>query len=219
MGFLTFGEMKEEISQTLGDKVGASDERLGRWINMAYLEVARKRCFHDLEQIDATIMTVDGTRNYALEADLFAIISVADLTNKHRLVWAAPKQYQKFDRTQEGQPFYFTRIANSIYLWPTPDEDDYEIEVIYTEEPEILSSDGDLSVLPGAFDRAILFYAERNGFLTLGLEEKATLRYQSGENYMAVMEKEMTREGGIPAVGVRPICDFEDLSDMETAAP
>jgi len=216
MGLTTLEQFRSELSHVLGERM-RDNTLLDLWINRAYFEIANtgnqqhlKVCVH--------AETVQDASKYELPDDLLAILSVADLTNKRRLIRTSVDDYHLKDRSQKGNPAYYVRRSRTLIFWPTPRRE-FDIEMIYIEEPDALVESGDQTILPNIYDHAISLLAARNGLLTLGDDEQATLRFQSAQAYLRTAQDEMDHSMGSVKEGFGIAHSFEDLTRMRTSTP
>lgn len=216
MGLATLEDFRSELSHALGERM-RDNTLLDLWINRAYFEVANVGNQQYLK-VCTTADTVSDSATYALPTDLLAILSVADLTNKNRLVRTSIDDYHIRDREQKGKPRYYARRRDDLIFWPTPRKV-YEIEMIYIEQPPALAGASDKTILPNFLDHAISLLAARNGLLTLGDDEKATLRHQSAQAYLREQQDETDHSMGSIKEGFGIAHSFEDLTRMRSSAP
>jgi hypothetical protein len=216
MGLLTLKDFRDELNLSLGDNRQPGNERLDRWVNLGYLQAVNEEWFEGIKEV-ATAVTVANQREYDLPTDLMSIVSVADLTNKFKLVKTSWSNMQNMDRDVTGVPRLYARRRRTLYLWPVPDGV-FSLEVNYLEEICPLIEPGDRTVLPQAYDPWIIQLSRVSAFSSLGLEEKAAF-------YTRLADKEMNK---LPtdtfgsdenALGVDVATSFDDLGDMRTSTP
>ena len=214
MGFMTLGEFRQELNHTLGTNAQGDNSLLDIWINRAYFEVANVGNQEHLKICVGTL-TIQDAAKYQLPDDLMEILSTADLTSKRRLMRTSIDDYHLMDRDTKGAPRFYVRQASSILFWPTPDRE-YQVEMIYIEQPARLTDVGDRSAIPNVFDHAITLFAARNGLLSLGRDEEATLRHQSAVAYLREQQDEMEHSMGSIKQGVRVAQSFDDVTRMRS---
>lgn len=187
MGVDTLADYRDLLNLALGDK-GQTNERLDRWINAAIEELF---VMLDIEgrRICAQTPTIEGQERYLLPANCVATLVLSDITSKKRLTKVAIENYEKLDPTRTGKPRQYARVDRHLYLYPIPDGE-YLIHMFYVKAPTQLSSASDVSELTSAYDRVIHLLATRNGMLDLGMDEKATTRYQTAINQLRMIPTE-----------------------------
>jgi hypothetical protein len=216
MGLTTLEQFRTELSHTLGDRM-RDNTLLDLWINRAYFEVANTGNQQHLKVCVHTD-TVSEASNYSIPGDMLAILSAADLTNKTRLIRTSVDDYHIRDRSQRGKPTHYIRRRDTLIFWPTPRRE-YDIELIYIEQPVPMEDAEDTTILPNFLDHAISLLAARNGLLSLGEDEKATLRYQSAQAYLREQQDETDHSMGSIKEGFGIAHSFEDLTRMRISSP
>lgn len=209
MGFMTLKDFRDQVNLNLGDRRESSNDRLDNWINRGYVEVAFSK-EQEWMKICNVFTTIADQYDYALPSDFFAFISLADRTNKRRLVKTDLANYMLKDQEKTGKPQGYARRRDTLYLWPTPDGA-YSIEMYYFWNPPILTAEADQSMMGHFFDHAIVLLATRNAWLALGDMEKATLFHQSADNYIRRFDAESGWAVDEPQLGVDVAYNFDDL--------
>lgn len=187
MGVDTLADYRDLLNLALGDK-GQANERLDRWINAAIEELF---VMLDIEgrRVCAQTPTIAGQERYLLPTNCVATLVISDLTNKKRLTKLAIENYEKLDPTRTGRPKTYARVDRHLYIYPIPDGE-YLMHMFYVKAPTHLSAAADVSELTSAYDRVIHLLATRNGMLDLGMDEKATVRYQTAMNVLRMIPTE-----------------------------
>jgi hypothetical protein len=181
VGVDTLADFRDLLNLALGDK-GQTNERLDRWINAAIEELF---VMLDIEgrRVCAQTPTIAGQERYLLPANCVATLVLSDITSKKRLTKVVIENYEKLDPTRTGKPKQYARVDRHLYFYPIPDAE-YLIHMFYVKAPTQLSTAADVSELTSAYDRVIHLLATRNGMLDLGMDEKATVRYQTAVNIL-----------------------------------
>ena len=216
MGYLTLRRFRDELNLSLGGNRQGSNERLDSWINLGYFEAANVTEYEGLK-MSATASTVAGQASYSLPDDLMTIISVADLSNKRRIVNLGLRNYHLKDREVEGPPRFYSRRKRVVYLWPTPDAV-YDWEMYYLEEICPLEEVDDVTVLPQSFDALVLSLARKHAFQAIGDEQKAIYHSQIASRERTKLPSD-TEEADQVNMGVTVAYSFDDLTEMETEVP
>ena len=221
MGFMSLADFREETNIGLGDSAQPSNSVLDRWINRAYVEVVTKIEYEDLIEQE-TFDSVADQAMYEFPGDgesaslarrYLGIISIADLTNKKRLLKLDLRNYHLRDREVTGVPKLWARRGRFVYLWPTPDAV-IEYELYGLLEPERLTLAEDITVIPAAWDHAIQLLTLRNAWITLRRSDEATLMHQAAMNFINQTMSDLEYNDGTPAMGLEIARSYEDLTDM-----
>lgn len=216
MGYLTLDKFRDILNLSLGDMRQTGNERLDVWLNLGYFDIANQTEFEGLKMV-ATMDTVPSQRNYELPEDLMAIISVADLTNRRRMVNLALHNYHLKDRDVEGCPRYYSRRNRVMYLWPTASSI-FEMEVYYLEDICPMEEADDVTIFPQSYDSLVLNKAKAHAFQSLEQEQRAYY-------YEDLVKKGIQKlpsgveEGEQVTAGVTVAHSFDDLSVMQTSVP
>lgn len=216
MGYLTFSQFRDDLNFALGDKQQAGNERLGRWVNKAYFEVALLSDFDGLKEA-ATADSVADQQEYSVPSDFLAVISVSYPDEDKVLLETSISAMRRSDPDVTGIPKYYATRQESIYLWPVPDESGKTILMDYMEEPAALSADDDVTVLPQHFDQAIHWMGIRNALLDIGKPSEATVFYQTADNYIRRIQREVDAGMESQKEGVTVATSESDLTDMRTS--
>ena len=216
MGHLTLDSFRDNLNISLGNHRQNANERLDTWINTAYFAIASESEYEGARMV-ATADTVADQHSYSLPEDLFSVISIADLTNKKRLVNIGLRNYHLKDRTVTGNPRYFARRKRVFYLWPTP-KSVCEIEVFYTEEICPLLLYDDVTVLPQAYDQVLLTKAREYAWEALGSPERATYYLEVYTRLLNAVKRDV-EQSPMVTEGVNVATSFGDLTDMQTSVP
>jgi hypothetical protein len=215
MGFMTLEGFRRELFQHLGERSPSDNLILNNWVNRAYFEVVGIEEFEALKR-SATATVGKEVRSVTFPDSFLSVMSVADLTNKRRLLQIELRNFQLKDRDSLGSPKLWARRASTIFFWPTPSKS-FQVELYYIVEPDPLTLDSDTTGLPGAWDQAIVLLTLRNAFLTIQEDERATLAYQSAMAYIRSLQAERSLDSGQPALGIDVARSESDLTDMRTS--
>lgn len=218
MGFMTLRDFREEVNFSLGDKAQSSNIPLDRWVNRAYFEVVGRMAadlpdFQSVEVITTTACDPSYTVPAASGRRFLSILSVADLTNKRRILYTAPRNFMLKDQDICATPEVYTRQAGSLLLWPAP-RSPITLQVLGVLEPLPLSAPADTTTLPSALDHPVLLLAQRNAYLSLRMKDDATLNHQAAGQYLQTWQTEAQLSDGSPSVGVQIAESWEDLTEM-----
>ena len=109
-------------------KVTESD--LNENINDAYRDIASKFRHHKSRKQDS-ITTIVGTTQYALPADVGAVLRVWDDTNKKRLKRRGARFFAELGTQENGKPKDYVRFGSNLEILP-PADGVYTIQVYYS---------------------------------------------------------------------------------------
>ena len=162
-------DVATRVRRTFGDEaaVQVSDEDIVRWINDAQIELVKRN--ETVLQTTGTANIVAGTAAYSLPADLLILRSVRykydDMTSFVSLKYA---NLQEFDDTLNGwdgtlftnaNPKIFTRYADTISLFPTPDQSATGgLKYLYSTIPTDITDLTDALSLPLIYHTTIVNY-------------------------------------------------------------
>lgn len=198
MGTMDRETLREDLQQlhlrNRSDVAGVTTARLNRWLDWGYLHISHPTV-HRHYQLSAVydILLVDSTGIYSLNSttvgfqynalsSVFYVDATAftDLVRKRTL---KPRPIDWFDNKQisVGEPSIFAiGEAENIYMSPAPSsvEDGNLVRVRGWREPALLSVDTATTVLPPAWDEALLQAARWRALRDLDYKEDAALAKQ-----------------------------------------
>lgn len=155
MGEIGFSEFKASLKFELQERTDLSSHTIlgdlyGIWINKAYRTLTNenrmwslKRNFYfpELHTEDTSQSTADGRAYVTKPTAALYVEGVWDRTNDvtlENISWSKYKGYTgRADSTAEGEPKEWTRRANRIYLYRTPD-DTYALTIYYRKRIDAL---------------------------------------------------------------------------------
>lgn len=107
----------------------------------------------DWAQKSASVVTVDGTQNYALPTDFGQVTFIEFTSDKVKLErWDWPRVMQD---TTKGKPWYYRIIKGYIVFDPVPNAA-YNLTLWYEYVLPVLSADADIHTLPEYFDELVV---------------------------------------------------------------
>lgn len=190
----TLSVLRTNLRRKIGNpSVGdVPDATLNLHINTAIDRLAARYPFQNVRKI-CSFLTVEGTAQYNLPPDCFAVYRVRDNSNNKRLTKIGDQQYS--DRTDDtpGKPNTYLRQKGWITIVPVPD-DVYTIEVFYKQFLADLVNDGDLSATPPAWDEGIVLMARQVYWDDIGDFAKAKYALDSFNAWVQVMPTEIDEE-------------------------
>lgn len=186
MGDYTYTEFQDKLKFEMGQRTDVDAYR-DDWINIAYRELTSatriftiKRYFYfpELETVDTSQSTTDGTAYINRPTDCLIVRQVYDTANNVRLKPIAWDKYTAYtDRataTAEGKPTEWVRSGTYLYLYKTPDAT-YTINVFYKKRVALLSASTDVTVLGAEWDEPILKLAVYKSFMRMKQYEAAKI--------------------------------------------
>lgn len=197
MGQLELQDFRSELDLVFGDRSFTNENTFyDRWTNFGYLEIVTAIDFEELDE-DHTINTSASTQNYAGPTDPIAVKMVRDDTNDRTLDWLDKVDLLRRPAATEGEPLYWTRHIDEIWLHPVPDGA-YALNAIHKKTPALLSGDTDVTVLEAGWDQGIIYFAVSHGFMMLGEENRGVAWYNRGLAYaQSRMTEEKFQEGTV----------------------
>lgn len=203
MGFMTLEEMRAELSAQLSGRNPAQG-RLTLWINFAMYDVAMRMKFEELrETLDLSLVADDSTID--IPTRFLGVKTIVLNGSKLQKLNRLP-----LDTTTSGQPRFWLRRGQTLYLAPAADQA-YTGYLEYYRAPERLSADGDTSPLPDLFDSSILQLAEYYAFKALNEKEEAVLRLNVFQDYFEKQLREFNYQADTPRGGLQVAREWEDL--------
>lgn len=168
----SFADFKTELKLMFGQNAKLDDvdgtNIYGTWINYAYLRLTTRDRFFaiktnfyfpELETVDTSQTTTDGTQYIDVPSDCLVVRDVYDYTNTRYLDNIAWREYleytDRFDTSAEGEPTEWVRSGDYIYLHQTPDSSTDSIYVYYRKRPTALTGTNETIIGP-EWDEAIL---------------------------------------------------------------
>jgi len=195
MARMTATDLVSEIRLHLGGETSetVSDTQILRWINRSYIELASAYDFHELET-STSITTSSGTAEYAAPTtgadDVLSVLSIIDDTNNQTIYpwsrWQYDQATQGNSSTITGVPTHWfvsgvgdnsdspAKTVKQYTFYPTP-AGTYTLNMIYKKIPTelVLSPSATSSILPQAWDDAMLLRAVSRGWRALGDDDKS----------------------------------------------
>jgi len=171
MGDRTLSEFRTNLSYGLGNRgvVDGGDiaaSTLTSWINSAYVKITskerlssgKKLVFPELEAVDASQSTADGTPTLSMPSNCLVMKHVYDYTNDALLSYVDWRSYLEYtdrhDTGAENVPDEWTRYGTSLYLHPTPAAA-YGTYLYYRKRPASMAGDEEKTVIGAEWDDII----------------------------------------------------------------
>lgn len=182
MGVLTLLEIRTEVDSVMGNRTSVDDPRIDTWINLAYIDIASGIDFPELDG-ELVIPTVIGQNNYIGPVNPLVVDLVRDDTNDNLLTWVPKNEYFRLNRSTNGPVKRWTRSAAEILLFPPPSVV-VNLTAFFKVTPVILVLDGDVTILPGYVDNALILLAPAYGLLATGEDERAIVWLNRAINFL-----------------------------------
>lgn len=178
---MSLDDYRTDLQSALGDR-GLQNDRLDRWINFAYLDLAGSVDFEVLEE-DETVATVASTQTIDAPDNAMVVKLIRDTTNDNLLGWVPKGELFRRSASVEGRPTNWTRHGSLIYLHPIPD-DAFDLFVVFKTSPTLFASEADVSVLPDIWDPAIFLLSVHHGLQALGDEQRSAAWFSRAVSYI-----------------------------------
>lgn len=209
MGYTTKAKFRSRLSLNLGDR-NLAKGHLDGWVEDGYYDMTGAFDFIELHEVSTATMAVDAD-SITLPSDLQWVRSVKDDTNENPLIKISAEQFwSTLDLTEEGEPEYWTRQGQVLRVQPVLNEE-VTLRLLYNKFPPPLDDDGDTTVLPPTWDRAVIMFSTYHALLDLGEETRAAEWLSRAMAYVRsrLLPQEFENDG--PTLGVRPISTKEQL--------
>ena len=195
----TLLEVRTDVKFMVGNRNGI-DSQIDDNINMAVREFALSIRPQEL-WASTTFTTVDATAEYAFSAmstpvtDLMAVMFIRDNTDDVPVKRGGLSDYlnNKIDTTKAtnlGDPNRWTRFANTLVLYSKiPNSTARTMRMIYLQRPAALSADTDTFPLNAEWEQPVKLLASAYTWLDLNNAEKAQLKFQAYDRFVATIDK------------------------------
>lgn len=181
MGRTTLDEFRDDVAGA----TGASDlsaATLTRFVNYAYQEIIAAVDFHELVEED-TLTFAAETRDAEIDSDS-SIIDAVLVEPYKRLEWRDIQDLNSRDPLVEDDPQFFSRIGNSLRVWPTPAEE-LSVRVTQRKVPANLSANADVTALPATWDLGLYYLAVSHTYFRIGNENQGAVWYNRAISYLS----------------------------------
>lgn len=137
---MNLGEIITRVQRQFGDDVQAqiTEEDIVRWVNDACLEIVTNNATN--QGFVGSTAVVVGQVEYDLPADLLLLRSVR--LNGRKLKGENYEQLCEIDpsiETTTGMPTHFWVYGDKLNLYPIPNEEEGNINIMYVKTPDILT--------------------------------------------------------------------------------
>ena len=200
---LALGQRTDLEAVSLSD-AGSTDMYV-KWVNAAYIQLVTNSQFFgekaslkfpELEVVDTSISTVDGTSYITVPTDLLITRHLWNATSDESLDWIPWRDYlNKTGRetaSSEGKPQKWTRTAGGassgsrFHLSPRPDAA-YNIYIYYRKRPAVLATTN-TTLIGAEWDEPILYFATYKALIAINHFDKAQVYKEEFLNMIRGLE-------------------------------
>lgn len=200
MGAKNLAGFRSDLEFGLGDR-GFAKGKLNGWINAGYFDITGAFDFEELHETSRNPFIVDQ-EDVTLPTDLQWLRSVHNDTDKESLTNIDEDNFWLLeDKTDGGIPEQWTRIGNSLRIWPKTDKA-RTIRINYNKFPVVLAASKDVTTLTPTWDRGVELFSMHHALMSVGEEARASEFLARGMTYVRsrLLQQEMKRG---PKEGVR----------------
>ncbi len=194
MGILTYERLKERLDFNLGEQA-FDDKVLGEWIHDGYYDLTGAFDFAEMNRSATATINV-GNDSIVVPSDLQWPRALTNQTDDLTLIYEDQANFLRRDLDTDGEPQYWTRIGNTLRVWPTPLLAT-ALRILYNKIPIALTVSTDVTELLPTYDRAILWFAESSAHYDLRENAMATDILARAMNYVRsrLLPEEFQEEG------------------------
>lgn len=193
MGLKNLAAFSSQLESILGDR-GLGSGKTKNWINTAYFELTGGFDFEELHETSKESFAIDQ-EDVLLPTDLQWLRSCHNDTEKEAIIGIDEDNFWLLeDKPDGGKPEHWTRLGNSLRIWPKTDAV-ITLRINYNKFPPKLDLDKDVTLLTPTWDRAIEMFAIYHATLDLGEEVRAAEWLSRGMAYVRsrLLQQEMLR--------------------------
>jgi len=156
-------EFRTRLRSQIGNpsEVDVTNTRLNQLVNDAVRDVTNRYRFHKARK-RCSFFTVAGQSAYGLPSDCEAVFRLWDKTNRRKLEKIGDRQFSSQTNLADtlGLQEKYVRYRDYVELYPTPMNDNDEIEVFYKYKQVELANDSDIPGIPDSWHYGLLLYAK-----------------------------------------------------------
>lgn len=194
MGTLLLSEMRDEVTEGLGNRTELTAANYNRFINLSYLHISRPRIHphYELRQSE-TIVLVAATRAYAYDTSWRGTRSLYNSTLEYLL---HPEDIQDQDARAVAivdRPSHYTIEGVNIVLAQIPSANAVGNNLVhrYWQRPILLAADGDVTLISPDWDEVIIAGALYRGWRRLNQFERMV---EAREDYARLIREVQDEE-------------------------
>ncbi len=214
MGQINLATFRLRLEAGLGDR-GLHKAQLNGWINDGYFDLTGSHDFVHLHAVQ-TVTLVGTNIGVTLPTDAQWVRAVWNVTDKWQILKIASEHLQAMEDVADDDrdDRYYTRDGDAIYIQP-PFLTDKVIAIHYNAEPTLMVLDGDVTLLPTTYDRAIYMFSMSAALSDLGEESRGANWLNRAIIYVRTrLDLEAKEDYPAMSVGVRFIRDTKDLKRL-----
>lgn len=192
---MTFQQLTARVKGGIGLSTTpfVSDARVEAWCNEAYIAVCAT--FNLPREID-TLTSVVAQQSYSLASNVVRVLEVTYDGGPP----LEPTTYRAcLQHTDQGEPAYWARWADSLLLLPIPSEAEKTILVYHIARPVKLAATSDVLVLPQELEDVVAYDAIWRGLA----ETNAPNAIQAQQRSQILCEQARLRAGVTPETPTR----------------
>lgn len=214
MGYLTLEDMTEEISLNLGG-VTPAPNRLKRWFNFGYINLATFVKFPDLEA-RVPFFVFQGVTSYPRPANFLGVIKIEtwDATTspntKHKTLMKMKREFH--EAGTQSQPTHYKLRGDKVIVFPEPDQT-YEGYLSYYFILPRLTLAADVTILDASWDVALVMLGTHHALLSLDKQEEASSWLGRFLGYASSRIKELDISADVPQGGLNVAWERDEIPD------
>lgn len=212
---MTLSDMRDRAARRFfdPDRIRITNDDWDFYLNDAYKSFVSELPWPFTESI-ITVSTVSGTDEVSLGTNTFNVLSVLN-TDTDKKLYPVENREQFLrrwnDRDDSGEPINYLLHANTLKLFPTPD-DAYSLEIYAHVEPGDLSADVDVPDLPARYHRALVDFALANATIDQSENMERVNFYM--DSYRKSVVQAIKELGGARTERFAPVTDVFHYSEV-----
>ncbi len=199
---LTVANLQTNLAYRLGETSAASDantkaQRL-EWLNMAYMNIARRRNWWWQETGHSANVNTGSTTGYPEPTDCKALIELKissvfydEIPYRHNRVYENTLGVVSLPTLRRHWKFY--RFGGKYYLIPTDGNDAAVHYIKFYQRVTKRTLDADTFLIPDEYLEGLCAYAEARYWQSITQQGKSVAPFQEFEEVVAEMTKEQNR--------------------------
>lgn len=215
MGFMSAGDMMEEIASNLGGGIN-DNTRLLRMVNWAILNLASYVILPELEKKDSTLTITTDDTDFTKPTDLLGVIRITLWDDTlDTIVYKTLRKMKKefYPATATGQPTHYKIRGTDIIIWPKSDGD-YVGEIEYVKIPAIITSPATIPEFDAYWDVGLVMLGTHYGLLSLRQHDEADRWLGRFLGYAASRKLEHDVSADAPQGGIEVVWDYDEVIEI-----
>lgn len=152
------GLQNEVLNFGFNDGPQVNRERIKGWLNEGQFQIARGVEAPEYQTVQ-TVLTEQGVYKYALPENFLRTQDIYYPELQMRLRMCDLQQFDSTTRIAEGPPAMYTLYSNELWLFPTPNTSEEELQHRYIHNPPWLVEDEDIPQLNPNYWHLLIDYA------------------------------------------------------------